>query len=171
MSIRETLNKRPKVAASIAGVVVVALLAVVYAQNRPQQVTIQYASRLFFSDDDGKTFYLDDASNVAPYEHNGKQAMQAMVYRCGNGAPFVGYLIKYSPATKSALEAYSPGQRVSDPRALAQRQQAMLVKKPGGTRWVPMHSDASRPDSELTSVLSVQPPPGATDDPVAVSPD
>jgi hypothetical protein len=171
MSIRETLNKRPKLTASIAGAVVMALLAVVYAQSKPRQITIQYADHLFFSDDDGKTFYTDDASNIAPYDHNGKRAVQAMVFHCDDGAPFVGYLVKYSPATKSALESYSAHERITDMRALAMRQQAMLVKKPGGSRWVPMHPDAATPDTELTSVLSVLPPPGATGDPVAVSPD
>jgi hypothetical protein len=171
MSIRETLNKRPKLTASIAGALVMVLLVVVYAQTKPRQIAIQYSSHLFFSDDDGKTFYTDDASNIAPYDHNGKRAVQAMVFRCDDGAPFVGYLVKYSPGTKSALESYSAGQRVTDMRALATRQQAMLVKKPGGTRWVPMHSDAAAPDTGLSSILSVMPPPGATGDPVAVSPD
>ena len=35
----------------------------------------------YFSDDDGKTYFQDDASKIAPFDHNGKQAVSAYLFR------------------------------------------------------------------------------------------
>jgi len=47
---------------------------------------------VFFSDDDGKTFYADSVFNFPPYSHNGNQANRAFVYKCDH-EEFVGFLL------------------------------------------------------------------------------
>src|SRR5439155_23406719 len=75
-----------------------------------------------FSDDDGKTYFADDVYKAYPFDHNGKQAYRAYVYRAGSGTPFVGYL---------------------------GREGGMEVKKPGGAKWVPLTGPAG---SAITDV-------------------
>jgi hypothetical protein len=58
----------------------------------------------YYSIDDGATFFADSNTLVPPFEYDGKQAVKAQVYSCGQ-TKFVGYLIRYTPAAKSQLEA------------------------------------------------------------------
>jgi hypothetical protein len=167
MSIREAINRKPVVAAVATCAVVLAILLVALGQMRSSGFTASSVSRMYFSDDDGKTFFADDASNVAPFDHNGKQAVVAVVYRCG-GEPFVGYLMKYSLDAKASLDQFSPSDRLTNPVALNIRAHAGEVKKPGGSRWVPL--DADGPNTGLDAILSVTAPPGSSGDPQPVLP-
>jgi hypothetical protein len=166
MSIREALNNRPKTASAIAGTVLV--VSIIYAANRQGSATLQMDNQLYFSADDGKTFFVDDASNIPPFDYNGKQAVQAVVFRCGNGQPFVGYLLRYPSGAKSALEAFPTGQRMSSQDALAIRKGAAEVKKPGAKKWVSLGTQD--PNAHLGDILHVDGPPGSDGDPQEVDP-
>jgi hypothetical protein len=61
--------------------------------------------RQFYSNDDGATWFAADASNVPPFDHDGKVAYRARVFKCGTGAPFVSHLERYAPEAKKKLEA------------------------------------------------------------------
>ena len=89
------------------------------------------ATQLFFTSDDGKTWFPFEATNKPPFTHDDKIAVRAHVYSVPGGKPFVAYLSKFSPI--------SP-----DP----------LVKRPGETRWLPLNS----PDAAPT--LDIKPPTG-----------
>jgi hypothetical protein len=71
-------------------------------------------TKLFFTIDDGKTWFAADASNKAPFMHEGKQALRAHVFQCEGKPPFVGYLSKHSSIAGEDM-----------------------VKKAGETRWFP----------------------------------
>src|SRR4051812_26868582 len=49
-----------------------------------------------FTTDDGRTLFEAPADSLPPFDHDGKPAARAHVYRCG-GKEFVGYLERYTP--------------------------------------------------------------------------
>lgn len=133
--IREYLNKRPAVAAAVAAGVLVLTATVLLSSYRGPSVTV---GSVYFSSDDGKTFFAEDATNVPPFDHQGKPAVQAHVFRCGDEAPFVAYLARYSDATRTEIASLIP--KKDDPQASQQLSDLMSrgleVKKPGETRWL-----------------------------------
>ena len=141
MGIRETLNKRPRVAAAVtAAIFGLAALVFLWANKGvPERVT-----RAYYSDDDGKTFFDDDVDKIYPFDHNGKPAYRAYVYRCGSEKPFVHYLGRYTDKGKARM-AELAGKR-DDPEAVGElarlRNTAIEVKKPGDDKWVPLFSAA-----------------------------
>jgi len=63
----------------ICGVIVVAVLGIVLS------TTVASAThRAYFSDDDGKTFFVDDIEKIVPFDHDGKPGFRAMVYQCSS---------------------------------------------------------------------------------------
>ena len=59
----------------------------------------------WYTDDDGKTWYADDKSLSPPIDHNGKTAVRAYVFSCDGGKhEFVGYLERYTPDARQAIE-------------------------------------------------------------------
>jgi poly(3-hydroxybutyrate) depolymerase len=90
------------------------------------------ATQLYFTTDDGKTFFTAEASNKPPFTHDGKLAYRAHLYSTDGGkTAWVAYLSKFSPA--------SP-----DP----------MVKRIGETAWTPMASPGA------TAILDVKAPTG-----------
>ena len=140
MDLRKTINEKPALVAVVAVVLCVVAFAVLGweifgSRSNPQAA---YAGKTFFSDDDGKSWFIDDESKIPPFDHNGKLAYRAAVYRCKTGKPFVAYLQKYSKnqaaqiaaMTESAAE-HAPGHTlVVDPADFP-----MDVKKPGDSQW------------------------------------
>jgi len=88
------------------------------------------ATRLYFTSDDGKTWFPMDASNRPPFVHDGKPTVRAHVFSTDGGkTAFVAYLSKFSPIAP-------------DP----------LLKQPGDFRWYP----ANTADADF--ILTVKPP-------------
>jgi hypothetical protein len=164
MSVRETINGRPKTVCAIAAAVIVVIVFTVFAEMRPPSGTVSVVSKLYFTVDDGKTYFADDSSKIPPFDHDGKQAVQAVVFRCDQGEPFVGYVLRFPPQVKAELETLSR----NDGKAINIRMQYAEVKKPGGSRWVSVSSD--RPNSGLGDIIRVEGPPGSTGDPQQITP-
>ena len=105
----------------------------------PERVT-----EVYYSDDDGKTFFVDDVDKVYPFDRNGKPAYRAYVYRCGDQPPFVHYLGRYTDKAKARMAELSA--KTDDPEAVGElarlRNTAIEVKKPGDANWVPLFSSA-----------------------------
>lgn len=132
--VRDTLNQRPALAAGLM-VGFIALAAVFWFYTRDRSHTA--ATEAFYSDDDGKTYFVDDFQKLAPFDRNGKVALRAYVFRCGTEAPFVGYLARYPEATKAKIADLR--KRPTDPAAQAELGQLIAsaeVRKPGQTNWV-----------------------------------
>jgi hypothetical protein len=142
MGIRETLNKNKKVAVAIT----VSLLALAgglgYYLNRagPEEAVAQ--KTVYFTDDDGKTWFVDEADKLYPFDHNGKTAYRVQLFQCGaTGKPEAVYIQRIEEqALKKAEEAKAAGK----PRAEIEMiyESKLLVKKPGGTQWVPVRGPA-----------------------------
>ncbi|HEY7116231.1 MAG TPA: hypothetical protein VH475_06585 [Tepidisphaeraceae bacterium] len=79
------------------------------------------AAVLYFTTDEGKTWFALESSNRPPFVHDGKPAVRAHVFSCDGGKTmFVGYMSKFSPVVEGPL-----------------------VKRPGGTRWSPVGTGAA----------------------------
>src|ERR1041384_2844291 len=104
VGIRETLNQNQRMAAIVmGGAVVLAILVIVYEMWPEGQASMTRKS--YYSDDDGKTYFVDDIGKIVPYLHNGKPAVLAHVYQCeGSKEKFVGYLQKYTDQVRAQLE-------------------------------------------------------------------
>jgi hypothetical protein len=84
-------------------------------------------SKNFFSNDDGQTWFADDASKLPPFDHDGAKAVRCYVFQGKNGK-FVGLLEKYSDNTLKEL-----AQR--DPKIPLRESPPSMVKKPGEKVW------------------------------------
>jgi hypothetical protein len=106
------------------------------------------AHKVFFTTDDGKTWFADEADKIPPFEKDGKPAYRVYVYRCGDGKPFVSHLERYTPEAKKLLEEGRANNRLGDPDLLEKIfMNGIEVKDPGTgdeeTNWV-KQSDYAR---------------------------
>jgi len=133
IGIRETLNRRPQVWTGVSvGVCFVALSFVFWRGSSAGPAT-----KAFFTVDDGQTYFVDSATQVAPFQHDGREAVQCYVFTCSK-EPFVGYLLKYSPNCKVELEkAHALGAKIPPLNPTD-----IFVKKPGDKVWVLAGSSA-----------------------------
>lgn len=170
MSIRERLQTN-KVLGVGVGAVLIVIAAVSFAyQFWPQRKPSP--GMQYYTDDDGQTWFQDSIENVAPFDHNGKTAVMAVLYSYDNGSKkFCGYLAKYTPDSKKKLEAAfadakSKGQPlylVAIPHDRFFIAAGTLVKSPGpSSQWVPYS------DSRASQIFSVHSPDGTAVDNVQV---
>jgi hypothetical protein len=134
MAIREAMNRRPVVSGVITGIVIVGAVAFILLWNRADSV--YRPARMYFTVDDGKTYFADGATKLAPFDRDGKEAVQCYVFRA-QGQSFVGYLLKYPPEVRQEIVAYQ-----SAGREYPGVPPAALVKKPGDKNWVAVGSAA-----------------------------
>jgi hypothetical protein len=159
VGLRETLNENPKiVTGATAGLIVIVLGWIIissFGGNSPGSGGTAGAAKAYFSDDDGKSYFADDAKKIPPFDHNGKQAVKANVYRCG-GKEFVNHLERYTPeAKKKAEAAVADARAMKDPTIMSSIQQEGLeVKRPGEAKWVKLA------DAKSQTVVQPQGPGG-----------
>ena len=167
MGIRETLNKNPAITtAATAGIVLIAIIVIIWQLwGGSSPIVSSAASQMYYSVDDGKTYFADDASKIPPYDYNGKTAVRALVFDCGDGKPFVGLLQRYTKEARAKLEKAQSGQ----PGDLLMEDieiTGLEVKKPGtgDTGWVrqtdPRAGAVSRvtcPDGKVENLRAVTP--------------
>src|SRR5688500_13674974 len=162
MGVREALNKNPKTAA----IVVVALLALgggiafLMTRGGAGEATVQ--ETVFFTVDDGKTWFPDRADKLYPFERDGKLAYRVQVYKCGGDPkPFAAYIQRIEAnALKEAQAAQAAGKKREEIERIWEAR--LEVKSPGGTEWVPQRGQAGE------KVTAPKCPPGQT--PVIVLP-
>ena len=138
MGFRDTLKQRPSLAAAAAAVMIVGAAVAIYVQAR--DFNNSGSGKAFFTTDDGKTWFLDRNTRLAPFDKDGKQAVRAHVFEC-DGKRFVGYLSCYRPEAIKALEeakaAKAEGKPPPNVQALAAvGTTGLLVKRPGAPGWV-----------------------------------
>ena len=86
------------VATALVGIAIVIATHYFLTRDRPLRNDVT-----FFSDDDGKTFYKDSIFKFPPFEHDGAVVNRAVVFT-DDGKTFVGYLERYTPQTRKALQ-------------------------------------------------------------------
>ena len=102
MSLRDTINQKPALAAGVSGAIVLIAIVVLWLTLRSNTSgTAQFLpTKNFFSDDDGQTYYVDDITNIPPYDHNGKKAYIAKVFMTRDQKKFIGYLLSFDEKEK-----------------------------------------------------------------------
>ena len=77
------------------------------------------ASKAFYTDD-GKNFFKDTINKVPPFDHNGKMAYRADVFKGADGKEFVGLVYRYTANGKRDIENYI-AKSPKDPEGLARQ--------------------------------------------------
>jgi hypothetical protein len=173
MGILEAINRHPRRVSVALGAVILISGTVIASQMRGGAGAV-LAKHAYFTDDDGKSFFVDDASNIPPFDHNGKEAVAAHVFATGHDSPFVGYMERaVTPAARDGIEKAreellqdAAKQAVPMPSSeLIQRiRQNTEVKRPGDTKWIAATSKAVR------AIYAVSSPAGSSDVPHEVLP-
>ena len=162
MSLRETINRNPTQSAVISGAIVVVAIVVLYFTvfRSSSSGSAQFLpTKNFFSDDDGKTYYIDDMTNIPPYDHNGKKAYIAKVFMTKDGPKFVGYLESYDDKDKKRIT--DAMQKNNVPPSQAMQGIDVLVKKPLGGKWVKIQGASML---EIMRAVKITPPGGKEGD-------
>jgi hypothetical protein len=103
MGIREKINAKKSAGYGLAALFLLAAGGVLAYTQWPQH---RFAGKTaFYSDDDGQTWFIDTVYKSTPFDHNGKQAVRAVVYSCENGkTKFCAYLMRDTPEDKKRLD-------------------------------------------------------------------
>ena len=149
MGWRDSLNRQnPKVVLGVtAGVVLlVAILLVRFERNDDGGGARTRPAQAYFTVDDGKNWFLDDASRLPPFDRDGMEASRAYLYRCGeNGKPFVGYLERLTPEQKKRVQAAREQSAAGRPVApLLDTAEGTEVKAPGQGSWIKQSDPRAR---------------------------
>lgn len=166
MGIRQTINENPSISIGVTIAIIVIAIIVIILESRSGHTTSPAIGRkAYYSDDDGKTFFADDVGKISPYtDANGKTAVHALVFKCGSGKEFVGYLERYTAAGKIEAEksqGHTLSGRLRNPVNLVE------VKKPGAKVWVKSTPENSQ---EYAAITSPACPDGSRNDLVMVFP-
>ena len=163
MGIRETLNQNPRLTTGLTiGIIVIVLgfLAWQIWGGTPTGGSGGTASKRWFSDDDGKTYFADDYKKVGPIQHNGKEAVEAVVYKC-DGKAFVNHLIRYTPEGKKKMEGILNGKGPADPSVVGGIDTDIEVKSPGDKEWIkatsPRAIDVRKPKCSNLETMELVP--------------
>ncbi len=145
MGIRETLNKNPAITTGGTAAIIVIALIVIFMQLRGDSGGAGGDNLAWYSIDDGKTWFSEDANKVAPFVHEGKKAYRVYVYKCPDGKEFVSHLERYTPEAKAALEKAQQDGPNADPSVLETVMMNGLEAKLPGTgddpkKWIKQSS-------------------------------
>lgn len=143
MSVREALNRYPKMTAAVT-IVAILLAAGSFVYMRLPEKPPKVQTRMFFTADDGKTWFPDQATRLAPFDRDGREAVEAHVYRCGD-REFVGYMERTEPEARKKLEELMKGgvNAGNAPQIGVLRGTKAQRKKPGDADWVGVMEDNS----------------------------
>jgi hypothetical protein len=146
--VRQVLERHQKIVVGIVCMVIVGAIAAIYAQVRPAphpNVNLTY-----YSDDDGTTWFEGPIFKITPFDHDGREAVGAMIYRA-NGRKYVGYLTRFSKKGTEIFQRLQPkaaggANSVSILAPMFADMTLQEVKLPGpGHPWVNMRSMEARP--------------------------
>jgi len=168
MGIREKMNENPGLTTgATVAVVLLAIAFIVY------QITgfggQSYAGgggKAWFSDDDGKTVFADDAIKRAPFDHDGKQAVKAYCFTNDSGKThWIGYLERYTPDAKAKLDREDkiPPEKRDSSVMETVGAIGIEVKRPGDPNWV-----TQKDTLKWSKIISPTPPSGTKAQPIEI---
>ena len=139
MGLREKLNENPRITTGITVAMIVIVLAWLLWPRGGGAAAGGGGGgggQLFYTADDGKTWFPDDANKIPPFKKDGQDAFRAVVYKCG-GKTFVNHMERYSPEGQKQLAAAQAKGGASSMASLAPiAETALEVKSPGDKEWV-----------------------------------
>ena len=174
MGIREKLNENPIITTVLTIVILLGAGAYIIMRfmNHGSSNAPKIPTKAYYSDDDGSTWFVDDANKIPPFDHGGKQAVRAILFRCGkDGRPFVQRLEEYDQEVQEKIKAQLKAEHPMSPVA-AQFMfvEGTMVKKPGGKEWIKLKPNDADSAKAWTEVMNAKCPDGTTI-PTPVSPD
>ena len=94
MGVRQWFIDNARLTIGAVSVIVLAAVGFVVIQVLAARPKIQTnLPDAYFSADDGKTFFVGNSASVPPFDHDGKPAVRAYVYQCGEDRfPFLRFL-------------------------------------------------------------------------------
>jgi hypothetical protein len=150
VGIRQKLNDNPAMSVGVAAIVIAGAALVAFRTSCSGDAVEARSgppSRQFFTTDEGPSpqLFVDDATRVPPFDHGGKPAYHARVYRCPHGKQFVACLDRFNePDRKRLQEAVDRAKAINGHAPPADSFfNAIEVKKPGDKEWVRL-SNATR---------------------------
>jgi hypothetical protein len=161
MGARQWIEKNKQVSGIVSFVLVVAAIAFAYYQFRPERPP----TKSWFTTDDGQTWFRDSNRKVPPFQHDGKEAVFAMVYEC-HGKQYVGYMSRYKPEAKRKLDEYYAAEdagKTTDPSTPGSAEWHVEFKRPGEKEW-------KSGMENRTLIRDVKCPHGSKEDPLIVYP-
>ena len=147
MGIRQAVNEHTAVSTGVTiAVILVTLGVILWETLSSPHAGSGPVRKAFYSDDDGQTWFADNANKLTPFtDANGRQAVCAYVFKCGNGKPFVAYLLRASDQERQAVEKAG-----RSPDDVPLNLMLSEVKKPGATEWVKLDQRNPRPFMAIT---------------------
>lgn len=168
MNIREPLQSKPAIGIGIAVSAGLLGVLIVWLTLGGREPARSMAAQLYFTDDGGSTFFADDSAKIPPFDHQGKVAVQAVVFKCGSKAPFVGYLLRYAASGHDALMKLSEAERRgASPQVVQLRMNSAEVKRPDQKEWQLMQDEHS---VGIGDIVRPHCPDGSSDEPTPVLP-
>jgi hypothetical protein len=172
MQIRKYLNENPLVGGAMAaGLVVIAIVfALWYTMSggvpAPSTASKADPTKGFYSDDDGKSFFMDAVAKATPFKHGSKDAVRAYVFRCGS-TTFVGLLGRNAELSRARPEGKMLGADYNAIEGAAATPAMFEIKKPSAAAWTPV---TLKPGDPWHNMLAPECPGGGSDIPVPVIP-
>lgn len=108
MATREIINQRPVLSGVLALIVILVATGAILFTRRGDDA--YKPAQSYFTVDDGRTYFTDDITKLPPFEHDGQEAVQCYLFRCGE-TRFVGYLMKLPPQVKHEMETFAAAGR------------------------------------------------------------
>ena len=140
MGIRETLNKNQTLTTGATIAIIVIAIGVIVWQMLPERAP-RIVTKSYYTVDDGRTWFEDASDKIAPFDKDGKEAVRAHLFRCGeNGEKFVGYLEKLDQKVKARVDEFqgNPSNRGRVMPGQAEvEDNGRLVKRPMDKNWIP----------------------------------
>jgi hypothetical protein len=136
MGLRETLNENPRITTGITVALIVVVLAWLLWPRSGDGVAgggTGGAGQIFFTADDGKTWFPDEANKIPPFKKDEQDAVRAEVYKCG-GKTFVNHMVRYTPEGQKQLAAAQSKSGGASLNPVGETE--MEVKSPGDKAWV-----------------------------------
>jgi hypothetical protein len=160
MTLRESIQKHSKTVtiATLAALAVCSFCAMRQASS----VGASPTTKAYFSDDDGKTWFDDDALRSFPFDHNARPAYRAHIFRCG-AVTFCGYLECMPDDMRRGIDAL-PQNWQARAAAVQSASDQIMVKKPGGMKW------AQPGQKEYDGIVDPACPDGSNQKPTPIQP-
>jgi hypothetical protein len=154
MNVREAIERHRRAAIAVASAVL--LIVIVYLGSHFSEHPGQpdASQDVFYSADDGKTYFADRMDRMVPFDHGGTPAFRAAVFRCDQEPPFVAFLMQPDESARKDLETAQAKSSGDFRQAVLRTQRQMEVKRPGEQSWVEIGSAAG------TKVTTIKCPEG-----------
>ena len=139
MSTRDKLNDNKKLGLGVAAAILIIALGIFSFQLRGagDANAAPVPTSAFYTDDNGKSFFKDDINKLSPFDHGGKQAYRADVFKGPDGQKFVGLIYRHTEGGRKEMEEYV-SKRVKDPDGLTRlsiERRGMEVKRLADKNW------------------------------------